>query len=210
MDAVERPTTETFGPDCPLVVDRQVMTNHWLNLTFLHWQYSAEVVQAMLPAGLTVETFDGAAWIGLVPFEMVVSLPHRGPVPWLSRFPETNVRTYVRAADGSTGVWFLSLDASRLPAVATARTTYRLPYFWSEMSVRSRTGHVDYASRRRWPVRRAPVAMSASTSDRRTRLTNSGASTIGSPPASACTRRGGWACAPHGQRTGPGRCTERP
>ena len=56
-------------------------------------------------------------------------------MPWLSNFPETNVRTYVRAPDGTTGVWFLSLDAARASAVVTARTTYRLPYFWSKMAV---------------------------------------------------------------------------
>src|SRR6478672_7239392 len=80
------------------------------------------------PAPRVVETFDGSAWVGLVPFEMQVRPPRVAPVPWLSNFPETNVRTYVRAPDGTTGVWFLSLDAARASAVVTARTTYRLPY----------------------------------------------------------------------------------
>lgn len=127
------------------------MSNRWLNLTFLHWRYPAEVVQRLLPPGLEVESFDGSAWVGLVPFEMEVTMVGRGTVPWLSRFPETNVRTYVRAADGSTGVWFLSLDAARLPAVLTARSVYRLPYFWSDMSVRKDPLHLRYSTRRRWP-----------------------------------------------------------
>ena len=140
-----------WGPSCPFEIERPVMDHRWCNLTFLHWRYPNEVVQRLLPPGLVVESFDGWAWVGLVPFEMAVTLPGRGDVPWLSRFPETNVRTYVRAADGSTGVWFLSLDAARLPAVLTARTSYRLPYYWSRMSVRSRPLHVDYTTRRRWP-----------------------------------------------------------
>lgn len=127
------------------------MEHRWLNLTFLHWSYPVDSVQALLPPGLQVESFDGRAWVGLVPFEMEVTLPRRGNVPWLSRFPETNVRTYMRAADGSTGVWFLSLDAARLAAVVTARTTYRLPYFWSAMSVRTSPSHIDYETSRRWP-----------------------------------------------------------
>jgi uncharacterized protein YqjF (DUF2071 family) len=144
------------GPDCPFEIARPVMDHRWLDLTFLHWRYPVEVVQAVLPPGLVVESFDGDAWVGLVPFEMQVTLPGRGPLPWISRFPETNVRTYVRAGDGTTGVWFLSLDATRLPAVVTARTTYRLPYFWSDMSVTfsvAPTGrtHVDYTTVRRWP-----------------------------------------------------------
>ncbi len=127
------------------------MSHRWDRLTFLHWSFPAEVVQALLPAGLEVETFDGAAWVGLVPFFMEVR-PPRGPrIPWLLEFPETNVRTYVRGPNGDTGVWFFSLDATRLAAVITARTTYRVPYFWSKMSV-NRTGDVmDYSTVRRWP-----------------------------------------------------------
>jgi hypothetical protein len=127
------------------------MEHRWGNLAFLHWRYRPDVVQDLLPDGLTVETFDGSAWVGLVPFEMTVTAPRRGPVPWLSRFAETNVRTYATAADGTTGVWFLSLDAARLAAVVTARTTYALPYFWSAMSVESDPLRVHYQTSRRWP-----------------------------------------------------------
>jgi uncharacterized protein YqjF (DUF2071 family) len=127
------------------------MVHGWKQLTFLHWRFDPEVVQRLLPDGLTVETFDGSAWVGLVPFAMEVTLPRSGLVPWLSRFPETNVRTYVIAPDGSTGVWFLSLDAARLGAVATARTAYHLPYFWSKMQI-SHVGDVmTYQTRRWWP-----------------------------------------------------------
>jgi len=127
------------------------MIHRWDNLTFLHWRFDPEVVQRLIPAPLVVETFDGSAWVGLVPFEMQVRLPRIAPVPWLSNFPETNVRTYVRAPDGTTGVWFLSLDAARASAVVTARTTYRLPYFWSKMSVTTAGPIVTYQSRRRRP-----------------------------------------------------------
>jgi uncharacterized protein YqjF (DUF2071 family) len=72
-------------------------------------------------------------------------------VPWLSRFPETNVRTYATSADGTEGVWFFSLDAARLGAVLVARTTYRLPYFWSRMSIERSGSTVTYRSSRRWP-----------------------------------------------------------
>ncbi|OLB66170.1 MAG: hypothetical protein AUI10_03405 [Actinobacteria bacterium 13_2_20CM_2_72_6] len=78
-------------------VRHPVMYQQWRRLTFLHWRYPAELVQAGLPAGLTVETMDGTAWVGLIPFLMVgVRAPGVPEVPWLSRFPETNVRTYVR------------------------------------------------------------------------------------------------------------------
>lgn len=136
----------------PPTVRYPVMLQDWRWLTFLHWRYPPEAVQALLPAGVTVETFDGDAWVSLVPFLMDgVRAPRVPAVPPLSRFPETNVRTYVRGPDGRTGIWFFSLDASRSPAVLTGRASYGLPYFWSRMSVRRRGTVVTYQSRRRFP-----------------------------------------------------------
>ncbi|MEV0134122.1 DUF2071 domain-containing protein [Dactylosporangium sp. NPDC050688] len=89
-------------------------------MTFIHWRYPAEVLQRSLPPGLTVHTFDGIGWVGLLPFLMDgVRAPYTPAMPWLSRFAETNLRTYVRGPDGRTGIFF-SLDAARLPAVAAA------------------------------------------------------------------------------------------
>lgn len=139
----------TVDPRCTDPVRRACMIHRWDRLTFLHWRYAPEEVQRLLPPGYKVETFDGSAWVGLVPFEMVFRPPFLPAAPWLSRFPETNVRTYVTAPDGSTGVWFLSLDASRLHAVLGARATYRLPYYWSSMQVGRTADRMTYRSRRR-------------------------------------------------------------
>lgn len=121
-------------------------------ITFIHWRYRPEQVQALLPAQLRVETFDGAAWVGLTPFLMrgvrVLGVP---ALPWLSTFPETNLRTYVRDARGRTGIWFLSLDAGRLAAALGGRGGFWLPYFWSDMSVATKDGHTRYRCRRRLP-----------------------------------------------------------
>jgi uncharacterized protein len=137
---------------CPLVVRRPVMLQRWETLTFLHWSYEPREVQALLPGGLTVEPFDGRAYVGLVPFRMEVGLPGVPTPPWAGRFAETNVRTYVTDRSGRRGIWFFSLDAARLGAVMTARATYRLPYFWSRMSVTRDGELVSYASARRWPA----------------------------------------------------------
>jgi uncharacterized protein YqjF (DUF2071 family) len=133
------------------------MVHHWDCLTFLHWRYDPATVQALLPPGLTVETFDGSAWVGLVPFKLRVGLPHLPMVPWVSHFCETNVRTYVIGPDGSRGVWFFSLDAARLGAVIVARTAWRLPYQWARMRLRRRGTTISYASTRRWPGRGRPA-----------------------------------------------------
>ena len=143
--------TVRYVAECTVPVRRAAMVHWWDELTFLHWRFEPAAVQRLLPQGLEVEPFDGSAWVGLVPFFLRVGLPGVPSVPWLSRFPETNVRTYVRGADGTTGIWFFSLDAARLGAVVTARTTYRLPYFWARMSLEHEGSTIRYASRRRWP-----------------------------------------------------------
>jgi uncharacterized protein YqjF (DUF2071 family) len=127
------------------------MVHWWDELTFIHWRFQPDAVQRLLPKGLEVETMDDSAWVGLVPFYIRVGLPHVASVPWLSRFPETNVRTYVRSADGERGIWFFSLDAARLGAVLAARSTYRLPYFWSRMTLEHHGTTIGYECRRRWP-----------------------------------------------------------
>ena len=129
---------------------RAVMVQTWRDLTFLHWRCDQAAVRKLIPAPLTVDECDGAAWIGLVPFLITgLTLPGAPPVPWLSAFPETNVRTYVIEPGGRRGVWFFSLDAARLAAVAAARIGYGLPYFWSRMRVRHTDGEIRYTSRRR-------------------------------------------------------------
>ena len=130
------------------------MHHRWTAVTFLHWPYPPELVQRLLPQGLEVETVDGAAWVGLIPFRMEnVRLSGLASLPWASRFPETNVRTYVRGPAGRAGIWFFSLDAARLGAVVAARVAYGLPYFWAAMSVQRDGDRVCYRSRRHRPGR---------------------------------------------------------
>jgi uncharacterized protein len=139
-------------PPPPPRVTRPVMYHQWNWISFLHWRYPPPVVQAWLPSGLTVERCDGSAWIGLTPFLMEgLRAPLVPAVPWLSRFPEINVRTYVRDGRGRSGIWFFSLDAARLAAVLAARAGYRLPYFWSDMTVDLAADRISYRCRRRLP-----------------------------------------------------------
>ncbi len=134
----------------------------WHHLLFLHWPVEVEHLRPLVPRDLQIETFDNQAYIGLVPFTMTRVRPRLLPgLPFAPRiyedFHETNVRTYVRhRATGERGVWFFSLDASSLPALVGARSWFRLPYFWSKMSVRA-TRHssnriLEYSSRRLWPA----------------------------------------------------------
>jgi uncharacterized protein YqjF (DUF2071 family) len=136
---------------CPFTIDRPVMRQRWERLTFLHWPFDVAAVQRLLPPGLEVDEYGGQAWVGLVPFFMRVATAGGANAAWASNFCETNVRTYVRDREGRTGIWFFSLDAARLGAVGVARTTYRLPYFWSSMRVTGRGQQISYTCVRRWP-----------------------------------------------------------
>ena len=143
----------------------EVMRMWWRDLLFIHYPYAPDDVQPLLPDDLTVDTWPDAegverAWVGLVPFEMVVGSPGGVKLPIVGTFPETNVRTYVRGPDGTPGVWFCSLEAGGLAASLTARAFYGLPYYWADMSIdagsREPEGIWRYDSVRRWPRRRTP------------------------------------------------------
>ncbi|MBU6241997.1 MAG: DUF2071 domain-containing protein [Acidobacteria bacterium] len=129
------------------------MVQQWRDLAYIHWRYDPAVVQGLLPPGLEVDTFDGMAWVGLIPFSMRgIGVPRLPAVPYFGSFPEINVRTYVRR-DGIPGVWFFSLDVNRLIPAVVARTTYLLPYCWGRASNRIEGGVLRSDVERRWPVR---------------------------------------------------------
>jgi uncharacterized protein YqjF (DUF2071 family) len=127
-----------------------VMTQSWHDLLFAHWPVDERLLRPHVPAAFEVDRFDDTAWLGVVPFTMSNVTPRGMPaLPWLSAFPELNVRTYVRPRDGKRGVFFFSLDAARLPAVLAARAAFRLPYFHASMQVSRAGDAVRYTSRRR-------------------------------------------------------------
>ncbi|MES2461669.1 MAG: DUF2071 domain-containing protein [Armatimonadota bacterium] len=134
--------------------ERVVMKQNWRELLFLHWPVAPELLQPLLPPDLTIDTYNGSAYIGLVPFRMQDVRPVWAPaVPWLSHFPECNVRTYVHRGGASPGVWFFSLDAANPVAVAIARSIWKLPYFLAHMEVSTDAadGSTKYATTRRMP-----------------------------------------------------------
>ncbi len=133
----------------PLPKQPWVMRMTWSEFLFAHWPIEPEKVAALLPAGVTLDTCDGMAWIGVEPFQMSNIAPRLcPPIPGLSRFLELNVRTYVTVG-GKPGVWFFSLDAASGVAVRVARATFNLPYMDAAMSIqRDEDGTVDYRSRR--------------------------------------------------------------
>ena len=124
------------------------MGQTWEDLLFAHWRVDADALRPLVPEALRLQTYDGAAWLGVTPFR-ITGLRLRGtlPLPRVSKFLELNVRTYVTAG-GKPGIWFFSLDASSQLAVEAARRTYKLPYFRARISVARRDGWIEFDSSR--------------------------------------------------------------
>src|SRR5215203_5109131 len=139
---------ETAHRPWPMPDSPWLMTQTWHDLLFAHWPVDAGVLRPLVPSAFAIDTLEGQAWVGVVPFRMTNVAPRGIPaLPWISAFPELNVRTYVRVGD-RTGVYFFSLDATNPVAVGVARLLVHLPYFTASMECIERDGWIRYRSER--------------------------------------------------------------
>jgi uncharacterized protein YqjF (DUF2071 family) len=155
--ALRRPRTVVQVPIqqfAPPLHGPVLSSQHWDNLTFLHWPVAPTAIAGLFPPGAAPDVIDGVSYVGLVPFQMRGAGPGRVPVPYFGRFCETNVRLYSVDARDRHGIVFLTLDATRLATVLLARLSLGLPYAWSAMSAQRTGSELTYRSIRRWPQRR--------------------------------------------------------
>lgn len=132
----------------PLPRSPWIMSQVWHDLLFAHWPVPVDVLHPFIPGNLTLDMFQGQAWLAVVPFHMSGVCPRFTPsIPGVSAFIELNVRTYV-TLDDKPGVLFLSLDAAHHLAVKAARWLYRLPYFWAKMQIQPQGDGFQYQSQR--------------------------------------------------------------
>jgi uncharacterized protein YqjF (DUF2071 family) len=146
----------TLEPDQP-----ELIRQNWHHLLFLHWEVPPQELQALLPPELTLDTFEGIAYVGLIPFTVTGARPvMTPPLPWISSFHEINVRTYVHRDGRDPGVWFFSLDASSAIAVAAARAAYKLRYYHARIEMLVSGGAVpavDFRAHRDDPQGQKPA-----------------------------------------------------
>ena len=139
------------GPDLPRPV---TFDQFWADLTFVHWPVRPEAVEHLYPAGTWPDVFDGATYVGLIPFTMRRTAVGRGlPLPYFGTFHETNVRLYSTDAGGRHGVLFRSLETARLAVVPVVRIAMGVPYTWARMRIDRSGDRIRYESVRRWPQR---------------------------------------------------------
>ena len=146
MSELKETLKQTEHRPYPLPRGAWILRMRWRGLLFMHWRVPETVLRPLIPPALKLDTFDGSAWLGITPFRMERTRPRCLPaVPWLSSFPELNVRTYVTHRE-RPGIWFFSLDARNPLAVSLARATFGLPYFEAEMSCKVSHDGVRYRS----------------------------------------------------------------
>src|SRR5262249_50559173 len=123
-------------------------TQSWRELLFVHWSFTPDVVRPLVPPSLELDEWEGRAWVGLVPFQMLAIRSRWMPRASALNFLETNVRTYVHRK-GEPGVFFLSLEASSWLAVRTARAVWSLPYHFASMRYTRDGDRIHYDSTRK-------------------------------------------------------------
>jgi len=161
----QRPLEHLTHRPYPLPAGKWRMRQRWNDLLFAHWPVAAAPVQALLPPGLEIDTFQGSAWLGVVPFwmdgvENRVAGQQLFGVPTTRVFSELNLRTYVRSrTTGKAGVYFFSLDANSALAVIGARLLFHLPYYSAAISREEDAGAIVYRSRRLLTRDPAPLEM---------------------------------------------------
>ena len=163
----------------PLPKRSHVMRMGWHDLLFAHWSFEPEEISCLLPDNVTLDTYNGKAWVAIVPFRMTDVAPRGIPaVPGMSAFPELNIRTYV-TLQGKPGVWFFSLDATNPIAVRLARTAFFLPYMDARISIEKRRAGITMTAFGRIATNRRPrskhaIDLSATSSTPRPGHSNTG------------------------------------
>lgn len=149
---MSRERQSDVAPSPPSPVRVPVLLQDWKSCAFIHWRYSPEAIQASLPSALTVDTFDGSAWVSLTPFLVERGRPPGMPsVPGMRRYGETNLRTYVIGPNGRRGIWFYALDCAATAPVLLGRGAYFQPYYRSNIFIEAESGKYLYKGSRRWP-----------------------------------------------------------
>lgn len=137
--------------------DRPVAELVCRDVLFAHWPIDPNYLRPVVPNELTIETFDGTAWIGIIVVDIAEARVQRLPVrPSLSSI---NLRTYV-SLDGEPGVYFISLEMDGRFSAWIARNGFGVPYNWANITLEKHDSKIQISSQRR-DCRTNPVRFEA-------------------------------------------------
>jgi uncharacterized protein len=112
--------------------EKVFLSADWRDLVMLNYQVDPDLLRKHIPAGTTLDAFNGKAFISLVGFrfgntKMFGSLP----IPFHTDFDEVNLRFYVRRGyedEERRGVVFIAEIVAKLAISTIARLAYNENY----------------------------------------------------------------------------------
>jgi uncharacterized protein YqjF (DUF2071 family) len=109
------------------------LTAEWRDVIGVTFPCPPEQLTPYLPPGATIDTLEGSPRVSLVAFEFSRTRVCRVPVPGHVRFPEINLRFYVRYG-GRRAIVFIRELVPRRAIATIARLRYNEPYVRVPMS----------------------------------------------------------------------------
>lgn len=123
-----------------------IISQYWSDLVFINYKIAPEQIQKRLPSGYEVDTFNGDAFLSIVPFKMSkVRFPFTPQIPF-SQLWELNIRTYVKVK-GIPGIYFFTLDTNHWPAMFVAKNFFALPYRYTKLKGESKETQFSFSSK---------------------------------------------------------------
>ena len=116
-----------------------LLSQSWNDVLFAHFAIDPPTLRRLVPDALTLDLYDGAAWLTISPFCTSHVRPSGiPPLPGISFFPQVSLRTYV-TMQGKPGLFYFSVDAANLSAVWFARVFFRMQYWHAAIQISGAT-----------------------------------------------------------------------
>jgi uncharacterized protein YqjF (DUF2071 family) len=84
---------------------------NWENIIMVNYEIDNEILLPFLPKGVTLDLYEGKAYVSLVGFMFKKTKIFGVPIPYFGTFEEINLRFYVQRKEGNTikrGVVFIN------------------------------------------------------------------------------------------------------
>jgi uncharacterized protein YqjF (DUF2071 family) len=135
---------------------RVFLTAEWRDLVMLNYEVEPGLLDRYVPAGTTLDSFNGRTYLSLVGFQFChTKLLGCFPVPFHANFDEVNLRFYVRCREGSEdrrGVVFIAEVVPRRAIATVARAAYGENYRYHPMRHRIESEGLNIFAEYQWQV----------------------------------------------------------
>jgi uncharacterized protein len=128
------------------MLERPFLAAHWSDLLLLNFAVPPEVLHPLVPPGVEPDLHDGQAYVSIVGFRFHTVRVLGMPVPGHTRFPEINLRYYVRRLAGDEfrrGVVFVREIVPRRAVAIIANWLYHENYVRRPMPLKIETSGTE-------------------------------------------------------------------